>query len=226
MDDLRITREVRIALNSMKIDVRTASDAEEGLRLFAEWMPDLVMVDLLLQDSTGIDVCRRIRLASQVPLLIMSTRDLESDKLLAFEAGADDYITQPIGKLELSARVRARLRRAPKERSSALLHGDFAIDPGLHTATICGNFLRLTPKEFDLLLHLMRNAGRMTTHRSLLVSVWGEASAGHPEYLRVCVGKLRKKLEALSGKQYIETEPWYGYRLVPYGVGRQGVERE
>ena len=217
-DEPQLTRVIRTALTASGFEVRTANEPEEGLRLFCEWMPDLVITDLVMPGLTGVEVCRAIRSSSSTPVLILSVKDREPDKVEALDAGADDYITKPFSTPELIARVRAHLRRAPQRASLVIVRGDFVIDTASHTATLRGKTLRLTPKEFHLLLHLARNAGRMTSHRSLLIAVWGEESAHQPEYLRVFIGQLRKKLEAASGKQYIETEPWIGYRLVPDGI--------
>jgi len=217
-DEPQITRVIRSILQINGFDVRAANDSEEGIRLFNEWMPDLVITDLLMQDLNGIEICRAIRESSAVPVLVLSIRDNEADKVEAFDAGADDYITKPFSAPELIARIRAHLRRAPQRTSGVIARGDFLIDPSFYSAKLLGNSLRLTPKEFDLLLHLTQNAGRMTKHRALLIAVWGQESAHQHEYLRVFIGQLRKKLEAISGKQYIETEPWIGYRLVPEGI--------
>ena len=135
----------------------------------------------------------------------------------ALDAGADDYVTKPFSIQELLARVRAHLRRAPERAAAAIEEGDFVIDSNAHSITVQGKPVHLTPKEFDLLLHLARHAGKVITHRALLTSVWGAQSAHQPEYLRVFVGQLRKKLETETGKQYIQTEPWVGYRFIPEG---------
>jgi two-component system KDP operon response regulator KdpE len=126
-------------------------------------------------------------------------------------------VTKPFGIQELLARVRAHMRRAPERTTAAIEAGDFMVDVTAHTITVQGKPIHLTPKEFDLLLHLARHAGKVMTHRALLTSVWGAQSAHQPEYLRVFVGQLRKKLETETGKQYIQTEPWVGYRFIPEG---------
>jgi len=216
-DEAQITRVLRAALTAQGYQVRTANDPEEGLVIYREWMPDLVITDLMMPTMTGVDVCRAIRLIDVTPVLVLSVRDHERSKVEALDAGADDYVTKPFQIQELLARVRAHLRRAPIRTSHATEIGDFVVDTSAHTATVQGKPLRLTPKEFDLLLYLARNSGKVTTHRALLTAVWGAQSAHQPEYLRVFVGQLRKKLEAETGRQYIQTEPWVGYRFVAEG---------
>ena len=221
-DEPQITRVLRAALTAQSYDVRTANDPEEGLQVFKDWPPDLVITDLMMPGMSGVDVTRSIRTHSATPVLILSVRDHERTKVEALDAGADDYVTKPFSIQELLARVRAHLRRAPERTTAAVETGDFLIDSNAHTISVMGNQIHLTPKEFELLLHLARNAGKVMTHRALLTSVWGAQSAHQPEYLRVFVGQLRKKLEAESGKQYIQTEPWVGYRFVPEGlIGRE-----
>ena len=221
-DEPQITRVLRAALSAQGYDVRTANEPEEGLRVFKDWPPDLVITDLMMPGISGVDVCRAIRAQGATPLLVLSVREHERSKVEALDAGADDYVTKPFGIQELLARVRAHLRRAPERTTAALEAGDFVIDQNAHTATVQGKPIHLTPKEFDLLLHLARNAGRVMTHRALLTTVWGAQSAHQPEYLRVFVGQLRKKLEIETGRQYIQTEPWVGYRFVPEGyIGSQ-----
>lgn len=219
-DEPQITRVLRAALTTQRYDVRIANDPEEGLRIFAEWSPDLVITDLVMPDMGGVELCRAIRTTGSTPVLVLSVRDHERSKIEALDAGADDYVTKPFGIPELLARVRAHLRRAPQRTSSEIIIGDFFLDIDAHCITVGGHEVHLTPKEFDLLAHLARNAGKVITHRALLCAVWGAQSAYQPEYLRVFVGQLRKKLEVAAGKQYIQTEPWVGYRFVPEGFAR------
>lgn len=220
-DEPQITRVLRAALTAQRYDVRIANDPEEGLRIFAEWSPDLVITDLVMPDMSGVELCRAIRATGSTPVLVLSVRDHERSKIEALDAGADDYVTKPFGTPELLARVRAHLRRAPQRTSAEIAIGDFDLDIEAHRITVGGQEVHLTPKEFDLLAHLARNAGKVITHRAMLSAVWGAQSAYQPEYLRVFVGQLRKKLEAVAGKQYIQTEPWVGYRFVPEGFTRQ-----
>jgi two-component system KDP operon response regulator KdpE len=217
-DEPQITRVLRAALSAQGFDVRTANDPEEGLRLFSEWAPDLVITDLMMPGLSGVEVCRAIRTTSSTPILVLSVRDHERSKVEALDAGADDYVTKPFSIQELLARVRAHLRRAPERTSTAIEAGDFVVDSSAHSIEVLGRPIHLTPKEFELLLHLARHAGKVMTHRALLTAVWGAQSAHQPEYLRVFVGQLRKKLESETGKQYIETEPWVGYRFIPEGL--------
>ncbi len=219
-DEPQITRVLRAALAAQRYDVRTANDPEEGLRVFAEWAPDLVITDLMMPDISGVDVCRAIRKTSKTPILVLSVRDQEQSKVEALDAGADDYVTKPFSTQELLARVRAQLRRAPERVTDELIEaGDFRIDPADHSVALGGSPIHLTPKEFDLLLYFARNSGKVITHRVLLTAVWGAQSAHQPEYLRVFIGQLRKKLQGERGKEYIQTEPWIGYRFVPEGAG-------
>jgi two-component system KDP operon response regulator KdpE len=223
-DEAQITRVMRAALSAQGYQVRTANDPEEGLQVYREWTPDLVITDLMMPTMTGVDVCRAIRLIASTPVVVLSVRDHERSKVEALDAGADDYVTKPFNIQELLARVRAHLRRAPERGTHAVEAGDFVVDSAAHSVTVIGKLIHLTPKEFDLLLYLARNAGKVMTHRALLTAVWGAQSAHQPEYLRVFVGQLRKKLEAETGKQYIQTEPWVGYRFVPEGWAEAPAE--
>ena len=216
-DEPQITRVLRAALSAQGYDVRNANDTEEGLQVFRDWPPDLVITDLMMPGLTGVEVTRAIRTRAATPILVLSVRDHERSKVEAFDAGADDYVTKPFGIQELLARVRAHLRRAPERATAAIEAGDFMVDATAHIITVNGKPIHLTPKEFELLVHLARHAGKVMTHRALLTSIWGAQSAHQPEYLRVFIGQLRKKLEAETGKQYIQTEPWVGYRFVPEG---------
>ena len=217
-DEPQITRVLRAALSAQGFDVRTANDPEEGLLLFKDWTPDLVVTDLMMPGISGVEVTRAIRTRSATPILILSVRDPERSKVEALDAGADDYITKPFSIQELLARVRAHLRRAPERTTAAIEAGDFVVDATAYSITVQGKPIHLTPKEFDLLLHLARHAGKVITHRALLTAVWGAQSAHQPEYLRVFIGQLRKKLEAQTGKQYIQTEPCVCYRFIPEGL--------
>ena len=217
-DEPQITRVLRAALSAQAFDVRIANDPEEGLRTFQEWRPDLVITDLMMPGMTGVDLCRAIRSVGPTPVLVLSVRENERSKVEALDAGADDYVTKTFSIQELLARVRAHLRRAPERYSTAIAAGDFIVDTAAHSITVQDKLIHLTPKEFDLLAHLARNTGKVITHRALLTAVWGAQSVHQPEYLRVFVGQLRKKLEAETGKQYIQTEPWVGYRFVAEGL--------
>jgi len=216
-DEPQITRVLRAALSAQGYDVRTANEPDEGLQVFKDWPPDLVITDLMMPGMSGVEVCRAIRARGVTPVLVLSVREHERSKVEALDAGADDYVTKPFGIQELLARVRAHLRRAPERTTTAIEAGDFVVDPAAHSITVQGKPVHLTPKEFDLLFHLARHAGKVMTHRALLTAVWGAQSAHQPEYLRVFVGQVRKKLENETGKQYIETEPWIGYRFIPEG---------
>ena len=216
-DEPQITRVLRAALSAQGFDVRTANDPEEGLQVFRDWPPDLVITDLMMPGLSGVEVTRAIRARAATPVLVLSVREHERSKVEALDAGADDYVTKPYSIQELLARVRAHLRRAPERTTTVIEAGDFIVDASAHSISVRGKPIHLTPKEFELLLHLSRHAGKVLTHRALLTTVWGVQSAHQPEYLRVFIGQLRKKLEAETGKQYIQTEPWVGYRFMPEG---------
>ncbi|PYS66551.1 MAG: DNA-binding response regulator [Acidobacteria bacterium] len=217
-DEPQLTRVLRRSLMAKGYDVRVAGDGEFALQTFHDWPPDLVITDLAMPNISGLELCRRLRATSEVPIIVLSVRGEEQTKVQALDAGADDYVTKPFGMDELSARIRAALRRQPAtdSRSQMLEVGDFRIDLEAHTITQSGKEIHLTPKEFDLMVHLVRNAGKVLTHRALLGAVWGGDYTEQNEYLRVFIGQLRKKIEPdPSEPRYILTEPWIGYRFNP-----------
>jgi two-component system KDP operon response regulator KdpE len=219
-DESQITRVLRTALSGHGYTVRTAGDGDEALELMREWTPDLVITDLSMPNMGGLELCRRIRSKSGVPIIVLSVRGEEKPKVEALDSGADDYVTKPFNMNELVARVRASLRRAsrPQQEDSAskIEAGDFQIDLLTRLVTVRGREVRLTPKEFDLLTYLAKNPGRVMTHHTLLAAVWGGASTQQPEYLHVFMNHLRKKLEPEDGSvRYIVTEKWVGYRFEP-----------
>ena len=217
-DEHQITRVLKRSLLAHRYDVRTASDGEAALDLFHDFHPDLVITDLQMPEMNGIELCREIRKISKVPIIVLSVKGEEKTKVEALDAGADDYVTKPFGMDELLARVRAALRRLPDliEEQSRLIAGDFEVDLSAHTVFLKGEEIHLTPKEFELLTYLVKNHGKVLTHRALLGAVWGGNFTEQTEYLRVFVGNLRKKIEPdLSLPKYIQTEPWVGYRFNP-----------
>jgi two-component system, OmpR family, KDP operon response regulator KdpE len=218
-DEPQITRVLRTSLNGSGYDVRTAENGDSALTVVREWTPDLVITDVSMPQMNGIELTRRLRTEHDVPIIVLSVKGEEKTKVEALDAGADDYVTKSIGMNELLARVRRNLVRAePAEPVSTVVEtGDFRIDQDAFRVSIRGQDVRLTPKEFELLLHLARNAGRVVTHRKLLNAIWGPNSVEQPEHLRVLVGQLRKKVETEGTPQYIITEPWVGYRLEPAG---------
>ncbi len=218
-DEPQITRVLRTTLSSQNYDIRVANDGETALEIMKDWTPDLVITDLAMPHMDGLELCKRIRATSEMPILVLSVREQERTKVQALDAGADDYVTKPFGMSELLARVRANLRRAPAAPTGAdavIEEGDFRIDIGAHAVKIRDKEVRLTPKEFDLLVYLAQHAGKALTHRALLAAVWGPNATEQPEYLRVFIGQLRKKIEPdPSTPKYIQTEPWVGYRFTP-----------
>ncbi len=218
-DEAQITRVLKTTLSSQGYGIRSASDGEEALQLMKDWTPDLVVTDLRMPNMDGLELCRRIRTESRIPIIVLSVKGEDTIKVEALDAGADDYITKPFSINELLARVRAALRRAstPQHPESPVVEvGDFRIDVPGRTVQVKNRDVRLTPKEFDLLVYLARHPGKVMTHRALLGAVWGQSSIQQPEYLRVFVGHLRKKLEPdENAAHYILTEPWVGYRFEP-----------
>jgi two-component system KDP operon response regulator KdpE len=218
-DEAQITRVLRTALSSHGYDIRAANDGETALEIMKDWTPDLVITDLAMPNMDGLEFCRRVRMKTQVPIIVLSVRGEERTKVKALDAGADDYVTKPFGMEELLARVRASLRRrgpAEEPEPAVIQLGDFRIDTGARSVLVKAKAVHLTPKEFDLLVYLARHPGKVITHRALLGAVWGGESTEQVEYLRVFVGQLRKKLEpSKDSPRYIVTDPWVGYRFEP-----------
>jgi two-component system, OmpR family, KDP operon response regulator KdpE len=218
-DEPQITRVLKTTLLSQGYGTRAASDGFEALQIMKSWSPDLLITDLRMPNMDGLDLCREVRAHSQIPIIVLSVRGEERTKVEALDAGADDYVTKPFSTKELLARVRAALRRAgaKDETETKLIEvGDFHIDIEGRSVQVRGRNVHLTPKEFDLLVYLAKHPGKVVTHRALLSAIWGDNSLEQPEYLRVFVGHLRKKLETEEGQsKYILTEPWVGYRFEP-----------
>ena len=220
-DDPQLARVLRTGLKTHGYEVRVAADGVSALETFGDWPPDLVVTDLAMPNMDGLELCRRLREISQLPIIILSVRGEERTKVEALDAGADDYVTKPFGMDELLARVRAQLRRAQtpataEPPSAVLEEGDFRIDLEARGVTVRGGEVHLTPKEYDLLVYFLRHAGKVLTHHTLLGAVWGGNYTEQGEYLRVFVGQLRKKIEPdPSTPRYILTEPWVGYRFNP-----------
>jgi two-component system KDP operon response regulator KdpE len=217
-DEPQITRVLKTSLSSQGYGIRTAADGEEALQMMRDWAPDLIVTDLRMPNMDGLELCRRVRSESRIPIIVLSVKGEETIKVEALDAGADDYVTKPFNMNELVARIRAALRRAssPDQPESPLIEmGDFRIDIPARTVVVKNRDVHLTPKEFDLLVYLARHAGKVLTHRTLLSAVWGPNSVEQPEYLRVFIGQLRKKVEGNDSRKYIITEPWVGYRFDP-----------
>jgi two-component system KDP operon response regulator KdpE len=203
-------------LRARGYDVSTAMTGKAALQAVERLQPDLVVLDLGLPDLEGVEVCRLIRDERAVPIIVLSARGAEADKVAALDAGADDYVTKPCGTEELLARIRVALRRTEAAPAAAgpVAHGDLVIDRERHRITRAGEEIRLTPKEFELLAFLAQHSGRVLTQRAILKAIWGPHAVDHPEHLRVLVGALRKKIEPEPSRpRYIVTEPWVGYRF-------------
>ena len=218
-DEPQLTRVLRTGLKSRGYDVRAAADGLAGFEAFNDWHPDLVITDLAMPNVDGLELCRRLRAVSQVPIIVLSAKGEEKTKVEALDLGADDFVTKPFGIDELLARVRASLRRAKappmNEATSTVLDlGDFHVDLETREITVRGKSIHLTPKEFDLLVYFIKHSGKVLTHRTLLAALWGGNYVEQNEYLRVFVGNLRKKIEPdAATPRYILTEPWIGYRF-------------
>ncbi|HEV8490649.1 MAG TPA: response regulator transcription factor [Candidatus Angelobacter sp.] len=219
-DETQITRVLKTTLQSQGYEVKTATDGESALNFAVDWIPDLIVTDLSMPRMSGIELTRAVRERSQVPIIVLSVREEEKSKIDALDAGADDYVVKPFSVNELLARVRANLRRvsATKEESAEPVEdGDFYINPQSRMVRVRGKEIHLTPKEFDLLVFMARHPNKVLTHRVLLNAVWGGESVQQPEYLRVFINQLRKKIEPSDKPQYIVTDPWVGYRFHPTG---------
>ncbi len=218
-DEPQIARVLRRSLSARGYEVQVAGNGEEAMTTLNLWTPDLVITDLSMPNMGGLELCRRIRAISLTPIIVLSVRGEERAKVEALDAGADDYVTKPFGIDELLARVRAALRRAPvmaDQQLKVLTAGDFRADLEGHSVEVRGQDVHLTPKEYELLVYLLRHPNKVLTHRTLLGAVWGGDYVEQTEYLRVFIGQLRKKIEHDPAKpQYILTEPWIGYRFNP-----------
>jgi two-component system, OmpR family, KDP operon response regulator KdpE len=218
-DEQEIALVLRSGLATHGYEVRVAGEGEAALELFHAWTPDLVVTDLSMPNMNGLKLCQQLRAISGVPIIVLSVKGDEAAKVEALDAGADDYVTKPFGMGELLARVRATLRRLPieiSEQQAVIEEGDFRVDLERREVHVAGREIRLSPKEFDLLVYFIRHSGKVLTHRTLLANTWGGNYTDQTEYLRVFIRHLRKKIEPDPAKpRYILTDPWVGYRFVP-----------
>lgn len=215
-DEPNILGTVAPLLRARGYEVLTAMNGRTAIEAVEREHPDLVVLDLGLPDIDGVEVCRAIRENLTIPIVVLSARGAERDKVRALDTGADDYVTKPFGAEELVARIRAALRRADKapQPSEPIVRGGLVIDRERFRVLRDGDEVRLTPKEFELLMFLAQHPGRVLTHRTIIRAIWGPHAVDQPEHLRVLVGSLRKKIEPTpSVPIYILTEPWVGYRF-------------
>ena len=215
-DEPNILAAVAPLLRSRGYDVLTTMSGKGALELVEREAPDLVVLDLGLPDIDGVEVCRLLRDGRATPIIVLSARGAERDKVAALDAGADDYVTKPFGAEELLARIRVALRRVdPTPPPGGIVtFGTITVDRDRRRVVRGDEEIRLTPKEFELLLFLMQHAGRVLTHRAILKAIWGPHSVDQPEHLRVLIGSLRKKIETDPARpHFIVTEPWVGYRF-------------
>jgi two-component system, OmpR family, KDP operon response regulator KdpE len=216
-DEPQIRRVLRSTLSFRGYEISEAATGEEGVELAAKLKPDLILLDVNLPGISGIEACKEIRRTSDAPIIMLTVRNAERDKVVALDAGADDYVTKPFGIEELLARVRASLRRhAPADAMPVFHAKDFSVDFDARRVTAGGEEVHLAPKEFDVLKQLMMQQGKPVTHRRLLQTVWGPEYGEETENLRVVINQLRKKIEKdPAHPKYILTEPWIGYRFQP-----------
>lgn len=216
-DEPQIRRVLRSTLSTQGYVITDAKTGEEALESLRKERPDLVLLDMNMPGMGGIETCREIRRASDAPIIMLTVRNAERDKVAALDAGADDYVVKPFGIEELLARIRAALRRyAPGDALPSFESKDLMIDFEARRVTVRDRDVHLTPKEYDVLKHLVANQGKPLTHRRLLQAVWGPDYGEETESLRVVINQLRKKLEADPARpKYIVTEPWVGYRFQP-----------
>ncbi|HEY4829707.1 MAG TPA: response regulator transcription factor [Solirubrobacteraceae bacterium] len=213
-DEQQILRALRVILREAGFEALPASSGEEALDLAALQRPDAAIIDLLLPDFDGVELARRLREWTDMPLIVLSAVGEEDAKVRALAAGADDYVTKPFGPRELVARLQANLRRIAPEREEAEIRVDgLEVDLARRTVRVQGNEVHLTPTEFDLLRLLVRNRGRLMTHRDLLVSVWGPGYGDDTQVLRAHIANLRRKIEPPGSRRYIRTDPGVGYRF-------------
>jgi two-component system KDP operon response regulator KdpE len=217
-DEPQILRAMKTILTARRFQVALASTGEQGIAEAAARQPDVIILDLSLPDMDGIQVCEQIRSWSKTPIIILSVRDNERDKVTALDKGADDYLTKPFGIEELLARIRVALRHGAQRlgnTQSSIKAGPLTIDLARHIVTRSGAEIHLTATEFKLLAYLAANADRVLTHQAILTHVWDFADSDHVEYLRVYIGQLRRKIEANPDEPvYIQTEPGIGYRFI------------
>lgn len=220
-DEPQITRVLKTTLTSRGYEVHTETNGADAMAAFNLWRPDIVITDLAMPQMSGVELCREVRACAETPIIVLSVRTQERAKIEALDAGADDYVTKPFSIQELEARVRAHLRRAayaqPQTPGEVIRAGDFVIDIAERRVSVRGKDVHLTPKQFDLLVYFALHTGRVLTHRVLLRAVWGGNAVGQPEYLRVAIGQLRKRIEIDDVPRYIRTEPAVGYRFTPEG---------
>lgn len=220
-DDPQIIRMLRTSLQASGYRVHTSLNGAAALEQIQSEMPDLVITDISMPHMDGIELTKAIRRHSLVPIIVLSVRNTDDSKVTALDEGADDYVTKPFRTPELLARVRAHLRRQSSSievpPAPVLNFGDFEIDTESRFVTVRGESIHLSPKEFDLLLLFVNNPLRVMTHKTLLRSIWGAAGIDQPEYLRVLIAQLRKKIERGPSTRYVQSEPWIGYRFHPSG---------
>jgi two-component system KDP operon response regulator KdpE len=224
-DEPQIRRVMRTTLSSQGYSVIEAKSGEEALEKLRAERADLILLDVNMPGTSGLETCREIRRTSDVPIIMLTVRNTEKDKVQALDAGADDYVVKPFGAEELMARIRAALRRAaPGEAPPAFTSDELTIDFGKRTVLVKGSPVRLTPKEFELLRQLVTNQGTSISHRRLLQAVWGPDYGEETEYLRVFINQLRKKIEPNPRHPcYIHTDPWIGYRFEPSKENSRGT---